>query len=87
MSLIQVNTDVLLDFINILEKVAPLGRPQNDQDLESIQHWEQVAITITEICQPISHEAGFDSATTYWSDLSTSYRREAQDYLAQRGTS
>ncbi len=84
MSLTQINADLLLDFVNALEKVAPLSQPQNDQDLEQIQHWGQIATYVEEFCRPLSHEAGFDSAATYWHELATSYKKEAQDYSAQR---
>ena len=83
MSLTQINADLLLDFVNALEKVAPLSRPQNDQDLEQIKQWGQVASYVAEMCRPLSHEAGFDSAATYWHELAASYKKEAQDYSAQ----
>lgn len=87
MSLVQVNEDLLLDFIETLKKVAPLGRPRNEEEHERIKHWAQIASFVREISEPMSHHRGFDAENAYWAELAHSYAQEARDYDAQHGGS
>lgn len=87
MSLVQINEDLFLDFIDSLKKVAPLARPRNDEEQEQIKHWAQIASFVREISEPMSHHPGFDAESAYWAELAHSYRREARDYDAQHGSS
>lgn len=87
MPLVQINEDLLLDFIDSLKQVAPQARPGNDEEQEQIKHWAQIASFVREISEPMSHHPGFDAESVYWAELAHSYQQEAGDYDAQHGGS
>ena len=83
MPLIQINEDMLLDFLTVLEKVAPMASPKDDEELAITRHWVEIAKYVQEICEPVAYEPGFDALRTYWHELEISFRREVRDYQAQ----
>lgn len=84
MSLINVNQDLLLGLVNALAKVAPYRSPKDDEELAQLEQWIRVAGQVSELCEPVSHIAGFDAALTTWRELASSYRYEVRDYRALR---
>jgi hypothetical protein len=83
MPLIQINEDMLLDFLTVLEKVAPIASPRDDEELAITKQWAQIAKYVQEISEPMAYEPGFDTLKVYWHELETSYRREVRDYQAR----
>ncbi len=83
MSLVQINQDMLLDFVEALRKAAPTVYPENEQDIRLVRHWAKIANYVKEICDPLSHLPGFDAETVHWARLESGYRHEIRDYDAR----
>ncbi len=86
MPLVQISENLLFDFVAALKEVAPLRKPENDEELELIRKWAEIANYAKEVCRPVSHVPGFDADIIYWTELEESYRQEVRDYLAQHLT-
>ena len=80
MSLIQINENLLFDFVESLKKTSALKRPETDEELELAKAWASVSSNLIEILEPVAYRSGFDSEVTYWTELERSYRQEVRDY-------
>ena len=84
MTLIQLNQDMLLDFITALRKAAPPIYPESEETFQPAKQWVAISNYITEITDPISHLPGFDAESVHWGRLESGYRREVKDYEIRR---
>ncbi len=84
MTLIQLNQDMLLEFITNLRKAAPPIYPESEEDFQLANQWAEISKYITEIVEPISHLPGFDAESVHWARLESGYRRDVKDYENRR---